>query len=110
MAVIMVPVMFLLGKTVWNRKAGIVAAGLISVVSIQYFSLSSYGWTDHHIAEVLFSTLFFLAYIFTLIVCEKSSGRPEKVENAYFSGFPLRNYRNIFFPRTPLFNNRDTLH
>jgi dolichyl-diphosphooligosaccharide--protein glycosyltransferase len=67
MAAIMVPVMFQLGKTVWNGKAGIVAAGLIAVVSIQYFSLSSYGWTDHHIAEVLFSTLFFLAYIFTLI-------------------------------------------
>jgi oligosaccharyl transferase (archaeosortase A-associated) len=67
MAVIMVPVMFQLGKTVWNWKAGIVAAGLISVVSIQYFSLSSFGWVDHHIAEVLFSTLFFLAYIFTLI-------------------------------------------
>jgi dolichyl-diphosphooligosaccharide--protein glycosyltransferase len=67
MAVIMVPVMFQLGKTVWNGKAGIVAAGLISVVSIQYFSLSSYGWADHHIAEVLFSTLFFLAYISTLI-------------------------------------------
>jgi dolichyl-diphosphooligosaccharide--protein glycosyltransferase len=67
MAVIMVPVMFQLGKTVWNGKAGIVAAGLISVVSIQYFSLSSYGWADHHIAEVLFSTLFFLTYIFTLI-------------------------------------------
>jgi dolichyl-diphosphooligosaccharide--protein glycosyltransferase len=67
MAVIMVPVMFQLGKTVWNWKAGLVAAGLISVVSIQYFSLSSYGWADHHIAEVLFSTLFFLAYIFTLI-------------------------------------------
>jgi dolichyl-phosphooligosaccharide-protein glycotransferase len=67
MAVIMVPVMFQLGKTVWNWKAGIVAAGLISVISIQYFSLSSYGWADHHIAEVLFSTLFFLAYIFSLL-------------------------------------------
>jgi oligosaccharyl transferase (archaeosortase A-associated) len=67
MAVMMVPVMFQLGKTVWNWKAGLVAAGLISVVSIQYFSLSSYGWADHHIAEVLFSTLFFLAYISTLI-------------------------------------------
>jgi len=67
MAVIMVPVMFQLGKTVWNGKTGLVAAGLISVVSIQYFSLSSYGWADHHIAEVLFSTLFFLAYISSLI-------------------------------------------
>ena len=67
MAMIMVPVIFQLGKTVWNWNAGIVAAGLISVVSIQYFSLSSYGWADHHIAEILFSTLFFLAYISTLL-------------------------------------------
>jgi dolichyl-phosphooligosaccharide-protein glycotransferase len=67
MAMAMVPIMFLVGKTVWNWKAGLVAAGLISVVSIQYFSFSTYGWVDHHIAEVLFSTLFFLAYIFTLL-------------------------------------------
>jgi dolichyl-diphosphooligosaccharide--protein glycosyltransferase len=66
MAVILVPVVYLLGKTLWNRKTGIIAAGLISVVSIQFFSLSSYGWTDHHIAEVLFSSLFFLAYCYTL--------------------------------------------
>jgi oligosaccharyl transferase (archaeosortase A-associated) len=66
MGMIMVPVMYHLGKTIWNWKAGIIAAGLISIVSIQYFSFSSYGWADHHIAEVLFSTLFFLAYCFTL--------------------------------------------
>ncbi len=66
MAVVMVPVIYLLGKTLWNWKAGIIAAGLISVVSFQFFSLSSYGWTDHHIAEVLFSSLFFLAYSFAL--------------------------------------------
>jgi len=66
MAVVMVPVMYHLGKTVWNRNAGIIAAGLICVVSIHYFSISSYGWVDHHIAEVLFSTLFFLSYISTL--------------------------------------------
>jgi oligosaccharyl transferase (archaeosortase A-associated) len=85
MAVIMVPVMFQMGKTVWNWKAGIVAAGLISVVSIQYFSLSSFGWADHHIAEVLFSTLFFLAYIFTLI---------------YVKSHPigLQNWKTLIFP------------
>ena len=66
MAVVMVPVMYQLGKTVWDWKAGIIAAGLVSVASIQYFSLSSYGWVDHHIAEVLFSTLFFLSYIYTI--------------------------------------------
>jgi len=84
-AVIMVLVMFQLGKTVWNWKAGIVAAGLISVVSMQYFSLSSYGWADHHIAEVFFSTLFFLTYIFTLI---------------YVKSHPigLHNWKTLVFP------------
>jgi dolichyl-phosphooligosaccharide-protein glycotransferase len=67
MAAVMIPVVFLLGKTIADEKVGIIAAALISVVSIQYFFLSSYGWVDHHIAEVLFSTLFFLAYIAALL-------------------------------------------
>jgi dolichyl-diphosphooligosaccharide--protein glycosyltransferase len=67
MAMMMVPVMFQLGKVVGNGKTGIIAAGLISVVSVQYFSFSSYGWVDHHIGEVLFSTLFFLSYITTVL-------------------------------------------
>ena len=63
----MIPVMFLLGKTIANTKVGIIAAGLISCISIQYFSYSSYGWVDHHIAEVLFSTLFFLSYLYSIV-------------------------------------------
>jgi len=66
MAMIMVPLMFQLGKTFRDGKTGIAAAGLMSVVSVQYFILSSYGWVDHHIGEVLFSSLFFLGYIFAL--------------------------------------------
>jgi dolichyl-diphosphooligosaccharide--protein glycosyltransferase len=66
MAMLMVPVAYLLGKILWNNKAGLVAAGLISILSFQYFSTSSYGWVDHHITEVLFSSLFFLAYGYTL--------------------------------------------
>ena len=66
MAMMMVPVMFQLGKIAGDWKTGIIAAGLISVVSVQYFSLSSYGWVDHHIGEVLFSTLFLLGYIATV--------------------------------------------
>ena len=67
MAAVMIPVIFLLGKTIANTKVGIIAAALVSVISIQYFSLSSYGWVDHHIAEVLFSTLFFLVYLSSLL-------------------------------------------
>jgi len=84
-AMIMVPVMFQLGKTLGNWKTGIIAAGLICVVSVQYFSFSSYGWVDHHIGEVLFSTLFFLGYISTLL---------------YVKGHPvnLKEGRSLLFP------------
>ena len=86
MAVIMVPLMYQLGKTVWNWKAGIISAGIISVVSIQYFSMSSYGWVDHHIAEVLFSSLFFLFYIFTLKYMES---HPVDFKSGNTLHFPL---------------------
>jgi len=63
MAMLMVPVMYCLGRKLWNERTGLVAAGLISVISLYYFStISSYGWTDHHVAEVLFSTIFLLVY------------------------------------------------
>jgi dolichyl-phosphooligosaccharide-protein glycotransferase len=63
MAAIMVPVVFLLVRKVSDWKSGIVAAGFIAVVSGQYFFRSLYGYFDHHIAEVLFSTIFILTYV-----------------------------------------------
>ncbi len=96
MAAVMIPVMFLLGKTIVNTKVGIIAAGLVSVISIQYFSLSSYGWVDHHIAEVLFSTLFFLVYIASLL---------------YVKSHPVdRNDKNSFMFPVVLFVTCGTLY
>jgi dolichyl-diphosphooligosaccharide--protein glycosyltransferase len=66
LAVLMVPVMYGIGKKLGDYKTGLVAAGLISVTSLVYFSFSSYGMLDHHVAEVLFSTLFFLVYLYAL--------------------------------------------
>lgn len=66
LAVLMVPVMYGIGKKMGDYKTGLVAAGLISITSLVYFSFSSYGMVDHHIAEVLFSTLFFLVYLYAL--------------------------------------------
>ena len=62
----MVPVTYLLGKVLWDRRVGIVAAALVSFTSFRLFFLSSYGFVDHHIAEVITISLFFLAYCFTL--------------------------------------------
>jgi dolichyl-phosphooligosaccharide-protein glycotransferase len=66
LAVLMIPVMYGIGKQLGDYKTGLVAAGLISVSSLVYFSYSSYGMIDHHVAEVLFSTLFFLLYLYAL--------------------------------------------
>jgi oligosaccharyl transferase (archaeosortase A-associated) len=63
MAVLMVPVMYYLGSKIADWKTGIAAAGLISFTSFLYFTFSSYGMVDHHIGEVLFSTLFILVYL-----------------------------------------------
>ena len=73
MAMLMVPVMYFLGKQLWNRCAGIAAAGLIAIISLYYFTISSYGWTDHHIAEILFSTVFILIYFSALRYIQKNS-------------------------------------
>jgi dolichyl-phosphooligosaccharide-protein glycotransferase len=66
LAVLMIPVMYELGKKLGDYKTGIVAAGLISVTSMLFFSYSSYGMVDHHVAEVFFSTVFFLIYLYAL--------------------------------------------
>jgi oligosaccharyl transferase (archaeosortase A-associated) len=71
MAVLMVPVMYCVGTMIGDRKTGIVAAGLITVTSFLYFTYSSYGMIDHHIAEVLFSTLFCVTYLSALLYAKE---------------------------------------
>ncbi len=54
-ALVVVPVYFI-GKELFSRTAGLIAAGLIAVMPGEFFFRSMLGFTDHHIAEVLFST------------------------------------------------------
>ncbi|MBP7119901.1 MAG: oligosaccharyl transferase, archaeosortase A system-associated [Methanolinea sp.] len=67
MAAIMVPVIYLLGKKISGFSCGLLAAFFIAVVSGQFYFRSLYGYLDHHIAEVLFSTVFCLCYIWVLV-------------------------------------------
>ncbi len=54
-ALVTVPVYFI-GKELFNRNAGLLAAGLIAVLPGEFLFRSLLGFTDHHAAEVLFST------------------------------------------------------
>lgn len=59
--------MYFVGKTCGDWKTGLLAAGFTAIVSGQFFYRSFYGYIDHHIAEVLFSTIFCLFYMYALL-------------------------------------------
>jgi dolichyl-diphosphooligosaccharide--protein glycosyltransferase len=75
LAALMVPVVYFLGKTIRDWKAGIVAAGLAAVISYHYFFLSSYGIIGHHIAESFFAALFILLYLVACLRIKKTGIR-----------------------------------
>ena len=72
MAAVTVVLMYFVGKICGNWKTGLLAAGFTAVVSGQFFYRSLYGYFDHHIGEVLFSTLFCLVYL-SILVSEKDT-------------------------------------
>ncbi len=53
-ALVVIPVYFI-GKELFNRWVGIIAATLLVALPSEFLSRSLLGFTDHHIAEVLFS-------------------------------------------------------
>jgi dolichyl-diphosphooligosaccharide--protein glycosyltransferase len=63
MGIMIVAIMYFVGKTCGDWKTGVLASGFTAVVSGQFFYRSLYGYMDHHIAEVLFSTVFCLLYM-----------------------------------------------
>lgn len=69
----MVPVLYVLGKQLWDWKTGIVSAGLISIFSGIFFIESTFGNIDHHILETFISTIFCLLYITTITYWVKHS-------------------------------------
>jgi oligosaccharyl transferase (archaeosortase A-associated) len=75
MGAAMVPLMYLLGRRIADWKTGLLAAGFTAVVAGHFLYRSLFGFVDHHIAEVLFSTLFVLAYIVAI-----QAVRAEKID------------------------------
>ncbi len=74
MAAAMVPLVFLLVRKISDWKSAIIASGFVAIIGGQYFFRSLYGYLDHHIAEVLFGTLFIFAYVYLHVVGEGTPG------------------------------------
>jgi dolichyl-diphosphooligosaccharide--protein glycosyltransferase len=67
MGVALVPVMYYAGKVCGDWKTGLITSGFTAVIAGTFFYRSIYGYADHHIAEVLFSAIFCLLYMYTLL-------------------------------------------
>ncbi len=70
-ALVVIPVYFI-GKVLWNRNAGILSAALIAVLPGQFLSRSLLGFTDHHVAETLLSTIVILFFILAVKSAKKN--------------------------------------
>jgi len=57
---------YFIGKTLFNRWAGVLAAGLIALLPGEFLSRSILGFTDHHVAEALFTTVAMLFLILAI--------------------------------------------
>jgi oligosaccharyl transferase (archaeosortase A-associated) len=64
--ILMVPVVFFLGRLVAGWKAGVIAAVFIALISGEYFYRTMAGVVDHHCAEIFFTTVFCLCYLYTI--------------------------------------------
>ena len=65
-ALTVIPVYFL-GKALFNRWAGVLAAGLVAILPGEFLGRSILAFTDHHVAETLFSTVSVLFLILAQI-------------------------------------------
>ncbi len=64
-ALTVIPVFFI-GKYLHSNKAGLIAAFLTAILPGQWLSRSFIGFTDNHILEVFFTTVFIALFIITL--------------------------------------------
>lgn len=64
-ALTVIPVYFI-GKELFGRWAGMIAAGLIAIMSGEFISRSILGFTDQHIAETLLTTVTMLFLILAI--------------------------------------------
>ncbi|MFC1950470.1 oligosaccharyl transferase, archaeosortase A system-associated [Chloroflexota bacterium] len=70
-ALTVIPVYFI-GKELFGRWAGMIAAGLIAFMPGEFLGRSILGFTDHHVAEILFSTT---AVLFLILAIKTASQR-----------------------------------
>jgi oligosaccharyl transferase (archaeosortase A-associated) len=70
---------YFIASRLFGRNAGIIAAATLALIPGQFLSRSLIGFTDHHIAEVLFSAATVAFLVFALDAAKKSGLSLEKI-------------------------------
>jgi len=70
-ALTVIPVYFI-GRTLFNRWAGVIAAGLVAIFPGEFLGRSILGFTDYHVAETLFTTM---AMLFLILAIKSGKDR-----------------------------------
>ncbi len=108
-ALVVFPVYFI-GKYIYNRSAGLLAALMIAVLPGGFFSRSTLGFTTHHAAEVFFSTATLALFILAIkagrekdIKFSDVHLREKSVMYSILAGLMLATYQ-ITWPGAPIFS------
>ncbi len=86
-ALIVFPVYFI-GKELLDEKAGLIGAFLIAILPGQFLERSILGFTDHHVAEVFYTTLMMMFFIMAI----------RKAENITFDHWKNKDWKTLKIP------------
>ncbi len=82
LAVLTILAVFVIGVLLGSKWLGLMSAGLLAIIPGEFLNRSLLGYTDHHIAEVLFSTCIML-FVFLAI----RAGRGRRFEDSIKGGW-----------------------
>ena len=88
-ALVVFPV-YIIGREVFDRRVGLLSAFMVAVMPGQILSRSILGFSDHHVGEVFFSTLFIMFFIMAV--------RSIKGKNISFTDVQNKNWNKIKRP------------
>lgn len=84
-----IPVYFI-GRTIFSRKVGLLAALIVGILPTMFFMVSGLGQADHHVAEILLSTL---TIAFLVLALKYST-----TNRVTFSGIRTSGYKPLIKP------------
>lgn len=83
LAALLVPLTYLIGKSLKDWLCGMTAALFIAVMPGNFFATSSFGVIDHHVAEALFGCAFVLCYLTSLRSASAANDNPGHLKNTW---------------------------